>query len=312
MMVVSIFFTVLLTVICSFGNGIHDIGLIGFPIIIGFSSIILDQRQLIISSTLSILGLSWLVIGAQFELFEPIPVPAGNAGDFIIASLMILLGGFVAFSLTSNMKNSLKHVQREIAISKKDANILFREMEEKEEIISEIHTAVINSLSHIQQLVAYKKTEKNDLFDETYNSLKRKIIVIEIAHNILLKTNAPIYLDLMELARQTIDAYEKHLQTKVLRVDISKETCFTSLDQAINFGICLLELVYELDSEGIDSLNISLTIQDDNILLQFTGFEELKHPELGIVMDLLTKQLKGDLQKSSSKVSLIFKPKPMK
>ena len=308
-MIVSFFFTLLLTAVCSFGNGIHDIGLIGFPIIIGFSSIILDQKQLIIASVLSVLGLSWLVVGAQFNFFEPIPVPPGNTGDFIIAALLIVLGGFVAFSLTRNMKNSLRHVQREISISKKDANHLAKEIYKKEEIISEIHKAAINSLSHIQQLIAHKQIDKASSSSNIHNSLKRKILVMEIAHNILLKERAPIFLDIMELARKVLDSYEKNLQIKVLQIEISQKRCTTSLDQAINFGICLLELVSELDDEKIVLLKIRLYAEENRVTLKLAGFEDLKHGELGIVMNLLTKQLKGELKKKPSEVILTFTTK---
>ena len=310
-MIVVIFFTVLLTIVCSFGNGIHDIGLIGFPILIGFSGILLDQRQLIISATLSVLGLTWLVLGVQFNFFEPIPVPVGELGDFIIASLLILIGGLVAFSLTSNMKDSLKKANKEIDSSRNEALHLSDQIDQKEEIIEEIHKAVINSLGHIRHLVEHSPKETEELV-EIYESLKRKILVIEAAHGILLTEKAPILLDIKELTKEILTKYEASLSTPVLQVDIDKASCIISLDQAIHYGIFLIELVHEVDQYPSDSFKITLTMQEDLIQLMLHGFENGHQEKLSIIMDLLSKQLKGTLRKSDQEITLLFLPSTKK
>lgn len=303
----AIFFTVLLTIICSFGNGIHDIGLIGFPILIGFSSILLDQKQLIMSSVLSVLGLTWLVIGDQFEFFEPVPVPVGKLGDFIIASLMIVIGGLVAFGLTRNMKNSLKTANKEIDSSKKEALHLSDQIDQKEEIIEEIHKAVINSLGHIRHLIDHSSKSSKELV-EVYESLKRKILVIEAAHGILLTEKAPILLDIKELTKEILTRYEASIITPMLHIDIDKASCIISLDQAIHYGIFLIELVYEVDQYPSDSFKITLSAQEDKIELRLYGFENGSQKKLSIIMDLLSKQLKGTLKKSDGEITLSFLP----
>ncbi len=310
-MMVAIFFTVLLTIICSFGNGIHDIGLIGFPILIGFSSILLDQKQLIISSVLSVLGLTWLVLGDRLSLFEPIPVPVGELGDFIIASLMITIGGLVAFSLTSNMKDSLKKANKEIDSSRNEALHLSDQIDQKEEIIEEIHKAVINSLGHIRHLIDHSPKETDELV-KVYESLRRKILVIEAAHGILLTDKAPILLDIKELTKEILTKYEISLSTPVLQVDIDQASCIISLDQAIHYGIFFIELVHEVDHYPSDSFKITLTMQEDLIQLRIHGFENGHQEKLSIIMDLLSRQLKGKLRKSDREIILSFLPSTKK
>lgn len=306
-MIVSVFFTFMLTLTCSLGNGIHDIGLIGFPIIIGFSSIILDQKQLLIASILSVMGLAWLVVGERFDFFTPVHVPTGTAGDLLIASLFIILGGYVAFSLTNNMRHSLQKAQGEVDASRKEANALFKEIEENEEIIVEVHRTVMNSLGHIQQLVNHKRKDLTEI-NPSFESLDRKIMVIEEAHHILLKKQAPILLSINELTRSILNRYEKALSTPVLHIDIGKNDCIMRLDQAINYGICLVELVHELDELKCQSLKISMEFKENVVGLILQGFTGMEFKELSIVMDLLTKQLKGELVKTHDLVSLTFKP----
>ncbi|WP_420575872.1 hypothetical protein [Ekhidna sp.] len=307
MMTVAVFFNILLTAVCSLGNGIHDIGLIGFPIIIGFSSIILDQKQLIIASILSILGLSWLVVGEQFNWYTPHPVTMDASGDFLVSGLLICIGGFVAFSLTRNMKASLKKAQREIEVSKNEADHLAQQIEQKEEIIEEIHNAVINSLGHIRQLIEHNPNDNDELI-AVHDSLKRKIIVIEAAHGILLEDKAPILLDVTELTREVLARYEKKLTTPILHIDIDTTSCIISLDQAIHFGIFLIELIHKVDQNASNSLAIRLSIKMGNIELKLSGFENGDRDELGVVMELLTKQLKGSLSRSPNEIVFTFQP----
>lgn len=311
MMLVAVFFTLLLTAVCTLGNGIHDIGLIGFPIIIGFSSIILDQKQLIIASILSILGLSWLVIGDRIGLFIPVPIPVGSLGDFIITGLLISIGGFVAFSLTRNMRDSLKKAQNEIEASKSEATHLAEQIDQKEEIIEEIHRAVINSLAHIKHLID-QNPERSEEFTQVYESLRRKIIVIEAAHSILLEDKAPILLDVKELTREILSKYEKRLNTSVIHMDIDHASCTVSLDQAIHYGILLIELIHQVDQYSSEAFNIMLNFQDGKIELKLNGFENDANSDLSVVMDLLTKQLKGSLQQEKNEVKLSFEPSKKK
>lgn len=303
---VVIFFNILLTIACSLGNGINDIGIIGFPIIIGFSGIILDQKKLAIASILSIAGVLWLVIGEYLNIYTPISKPIGSAGDFLVSALLIILGGIVAFSLTRNMKTSLKDAQREIFISKKDANNLRKETNEKLEIIEEIHRTVINSLNYIQQLIDNKQQNINEL-RPVYESLKRKVMVIEVAHTILLSEKAPIMLDIRELTSRLLKAYEKKLKTSMLRIDTGSLSHSVPLDLAINYGICLIELMNDADCEKNEMICATLSIQKETIDLTLSGFEGNQSAEPGIVLELLTKQLKGTLSKSSSEFRLTFK-----
>lgn len=310
---ISVLFNILLTAVCTLGNGIHDIGLIGFPIIIGFSSIILDFKQLMITSLLSVLGLTWLVLGEVLGAFVPISSSVGTVGDLIVSSLLVIMGGFVAFSLTNNMKGSLKRAKQEIQLSASGAEKLAKETEAKLEIIEEIHRAVIKSLTYIRHLIDFKKNESSELVP-IYESLQRKILVIEAAHDILLTAGAPIVLDIKLLVQTILSRYEKELKTKLLYIDMGTNSCFVSLDEAINFGICIIEIVHEADQTSKESLQAKLKITGDEVHFSLSGLENTnpKTNEINMVIDLLTKQLKGTLERGSYTTSLLFNSSHLK
>lgn len=309
--IVSVLFTILLTGLCTLGNGVHDIGIIGFPIIIGFSSIILDFKQLIFTSLLSIIGLTWIVLGEISGIYDPITASSGTIGDFIISSLLILMGGMVAFSLTSNMKSSLKRVNHEVELSRSGSKRLAGEIESKQEIIQETHQAVLKSLTYIQHLINFKYNESSSELTPTYESIKRKILVIECAHEILLNEDASIVLDLKLLVQSIFNCYEKELSTKMLHMDLNTDSCFTTLDEAINFGICITELVHITDSFSEESLSIKLSIKERRVDFILSGSDKIgKIDNLGMVIDLLTQQLKGTLMKKENTMTLSFTSNP--
>ncbi len=301
-----IFFNIILTIVCTIGNGINDIAIIGYPIIIGFSGIILNQRKLTIASILGILSVVWLVLGERLNLYTPDIIQTGDWGDFFAASSLIFIGGFVGFSLSYNMKRSLKIAQSEILTSKRDAESLEKKTEEKLEIIEEIHRAVINSLSHIQQLIEHRQKESNDLL-VIYEGLKRKVLVIEVAHKILLHEKAPIILDIHEITARLLKEYEKNISSQMMQIDLSNDSLDVRLDLAINYGICLLELINEVDHPENERLIIDLSIEHENVKLRLAEFVQRKdHKDQGIVMELLTKQLNGKLEKSPNEMLLTF------
>lgn len=298
-MIVIIFFTILLTFVCSLGNGINDVGIIGYPIIIGFSGILLDQRNLAIASLMSIVGVGWLVISERVGVYNNIPTPDGGLGDFLIASLMIALAGFVAFSLTSKMKQSLKNAQQEISTSKADAEKLSAEIDHKLGIIEEIHHTAINSLGHIQQLIRLKQGKSSQQYIPVYESLKRKVLVVEVAHSILLSQQTPIKLDIRGLTSTLLNEYEKNLKTPVLQLDMGNASHIVPLDFAINFGICLLELMHEVDSESNSMLSARLSIDSETITLKISNFQSMHQMDESLVIDLLLKQLNGTLERDN-------------
>lgn len=303
-MIVIIFFTILLTFVCSLGNGVNDVGIIGYPIIIGFSGILLDQRNLAIASLLSIVAVSWLVIGERLEVYDNPTTPIGALGDFTISSLMIALSGFVAFSLTSKMKQSLKNAQQEISISKTDAGKLSAEVNHKLEIIEEIHHTAINSLSHIQQLIRSKQDKSHQQYIPFYESLRRKVLVIEVAHGILLSEQTPIKLDIRELTARLLNEYEKNLQTAVLQFDVGNSSHTVPLDFAINFGICILELIHEADDQSNSRLAAQLSIDAESIILEISDFHQMGPIDKRVVIDLLLKQLNGTLERNHNMIRL--------
>lgn len=308
---IVVFFSLLITLICTVSEGIHDLGIIAYPIIIGFSGIILIRKKLIIASVLCLIGVIWLVLGDLFHIYNPLIPGRGNIGDFIVATTIILLGAYVAFSITTGMKHSLHKAQRGIQSTKKEAAKLSNELNEKSKIIDEIHKKVMNSMGYIQRLIHIQQ-RLNTETNEEYKSLTRKTIVIQIAHAQAMSRGNTEEVKLTSFLESLILKYLEIVNSN-LDVDFQIEDHTITLDDAIYLGICLLELIHLIISNSQKKLTISVT-KLDHTNIQLSGFslhQPIETYSSWIILDLIIRQLKGTFtyeNEPKSPMTISFKP----
>ncbi|RPH60188.1 MAG: PAS domain S-box protein, partial [Chloroflexi bacterium] len=93
-----------ITVLLSVGQGIHDIGLMDYVLLLIVSSYVLRQRGIVVVTGLIILSVALVVFGEIFH-FLPVKVSPGyflpRPADFFIVSLTIVIGA-IAISMMAN------------------------------------------------------------------------------------------------------------------------------------------------------------------------------------------------------------------
>jgi PAS domain S-box-containing protein len=112
--IVSLTMVTLLTGILSHGQGIHDIGLVVYALILIISSFFLKRKGIIIVTCAIILALATLVWG---EIYQILPLRiqstdlAARPADFVIVTLIMLVGAVAIGLLTDTMTSSLVKAQ---------------------------------------------------------------------------------------------------------------------------------------------------------------------------------------------------------
>ena len=112
--VLAVTIILLITWLATFGQGIHDIGLLGFPVILIVAGLILRGRVILYLAILIILCIGWLVFGDINGLYQPVRSIAGSPQDFFIASIVILVAGNAVYRLVNNVYENLSRAEREI------------------------------------------------------------------------------------------------------------------------------------------------------------------------------------------------------
>ena len=104
----------LITALATFGNGLYDIGVLGFPVILIVAGLFLRERMIQGITILSIICLGWLALSIPLHLSSPSFGGLGYIQDFIIGSIIVLVAGNAVNRLTKNVYDNLQEAEQEI------------------------------------------------------------------------------------------------------------------------------------------------------------------------------------------------------
>jgi len=105
---------VMITWLATFGQGLYDIGVLGYPVILIVAGLFLRGRVLMYLAFGVILCLAWLVFGDLYGLYEPSFITSTLPEDFFIGSIIILIAGNAVYRLSRNVYRSLAKAEQEI------------------------------------------------------------------------------------------------------------------------------------------------------------------------------------------------------
>lgn len=111
--ILAVTIILLITVLSTHGQGIYDIGILGFPVTLIVAGLILRGRIILYLALLIILCMAWLVFGDIYNFYAPLVTNEAALEDFFIGSIIILVAGNAVFRLVRNMHQSLTHADEE-------------------------------------------------------------------------------------------------------------------------------------------------------------------------------------------------------
>jgi diguanylate cyclase (GGDEF)-like protein/PAS domain S-box-containing protein len=108
----SIFFV---TLFSTFGYGLRDYAILGYPAAIVFAGLVKQRRGLVVSTLLTIVSLTWLVLGEKYGLIIVPEYYHPSWLDVFLSSQGILLTAVVVDLLVTNLKERLTQLRLELA-----------------------------------------------------------------------------------------------------------------------------------------------------------------------------------------------------
>ncbi|MCG7853129.1 MAG: hypothetical protein MIO92_11470, partial [Methanosarcinaceae archaeon] len=110
---------VTVTMMATIGQGMHDIAIMAFPVIIIISSLMMQRRGFIFFSFLTIAAVGWLVFGEVNGWFIPRSPETTNWVDFFLMTAILLVATVTINLLATNLRESLEQARQEIAQRKR-------------------------------------------------------------------------------------------------------------------------------------------------------------------------------------------------
>jgi len=112
--ILAVTLILMITGLATLGKGIHDIGILGYPVILIVAGLILRGRIVMYLAFFIILCSGWLVFGDYLGWYHTEPVTPGDPQDFFVVSIIILIAGNSVYRLIKNVYQNLQQAEKEI------------------------------------------------------------------------------------------------------------------------------------------------------------------------------------------------------
>lgn len=260
--------TGLATFICTIGHGIHEIGMIVFPVIVLFSSFVLRIQGVIITTTIVLVCLAWLVYGQQEGYFPLRPAPPGSYANVIIVSILLIINLIISYSLVSIIKMSLRNAVVEINDQKQLENEIRSNLEVKILLLQEVHHRVKNNLSLVNSILDLEVVGVRSA-SAGFQKFKQQVQTIAKVHEPILDSTKQ-EIDLKDYLETLIFQYVIKNEIKDEFLDLNLGHCLIDSSKAVPFGVTLNEAMsLFVRPESVTS--ITLLEQKETVELEIKG-----------------------------------------
>jgi len=121
---------VMVTLVATIGQGIHDFTILAYPIIIVFASLALDRLGFRIFVILTLVAVAWLVFGEALGLFVSKNYETPGLIDFLEAAVILSIAALAVNLLSANIRKNLDLAKQEI-VQRKQAETALLESEQR-------------------------------------------------------------------------------------------------------------------------------------------------------------------------------------
>lgn len=290
---------------CTFGNGIHETGIIVLPVIVLFSGLVMNVRGVIITTLTVIFCLAYIVFAEQFGMYTSRKIPAVRWVDLIVVQAVTIIHIFVTYSFSNITKKNLNRVQSELNNQKKYRNEISENLNEKSELLRLVHHRVKNNLLLINSLIEL----------ETYGNPQEKEELAEITQSIhtIARAHDPLY-HTEDYKQVAIKPYLEKLiaaniqSTGIDNYQVELEGRFLFHEKALLLGIILQKILSNISSSKQDDVLIKLESDKNQINLSVATIDQTQMSGIETsLIELLTEELDGSLEISGKEVKVSFK-----
>ena len=240
----------LITWLATLGQGIYDIGLLGFPVILIVAGLILRGRVIMYLAFFIILCMGWLGFGAQYGWYQPTVNTQGSIGDFFVGSIIILVAGNAVYRLVRNVYDTLAQAEKEIEMREKaeqEREAVIQKLKLKNQELDRFAVRVSHDLkTPLITVAGFLGFLEKDIKDGNHERVERNVAQISDAAKKMGKfvdelldlsrvgriVNPPSNVAFDAIVQEALTAAEGVLKAKQVRVKIEAIFPFVHVDRA--------------------------------------------------------------------------------
>ncbi|MGA7192167.1 MAG: GAF domain-containing protein, partial [Anaerolineales bacterium] len=112
--ILAVLFITLITLTATYGEGIHNLSVLAFPVVLIVASLVIRKRMMVFLTLYNILCVAWLVFGELSGLYKPFTIARSVPGDFFTTGVILILTAFMVRLITETMFQSSINLQKEL------------------------------------------------------------------------------------------------------------------------------------------------------------------------------------------------------
>ena len=297
--------TIATTLSCILGNGVHETGIIVLPVIVLFSSLIMNVRGVILTTVVVIICLAFIVFGEQFGLYPSRGVPAVRWVDLVVVLSITIIHTYVTYSFANITKKNLNRAKNELQNQERFKNEINANLEEKSELLRLVHHRVKNNLLLINSLIELETHGRPEI-KEKLSDVTKSIHTIARAHDPLYHTNDYKQVAIKPYLEKLISSFAQSVGVKDLVVKLDDKLIFH--EKAILIGIILQRIVSNIEQGDLEKLQVTLRAKKDHLTLKIslTNGNKISDSQKSLI-ESLVEEIDGDFKLAPTEATVIFK-----
>ncbi|HEY5730054.1 MAG TPA: histidine kinase dimerization/phospho-acceptor domain-containing protein, partial [Anaerolineales bacterium] len=247
-MAVTIIF--LIPWLATFSQGIYDIGVLGYPVILIVAGLILRGGAIMYLAFLIIACMAWLAFGDLWNLYQPVFPAQTNLEDFFIGSIIILVTRNAVYRLVRNVFQSLSRAEQEIRMreeAEKEREEIIHHLDRKNQELDRFAIRVSHDLkTPLITLAGFLGYLEKDINDGDFERARKDFSQINDAAKTMGKfvdelldlsrvgriTNPPREVAFDEIIQDALKAVDGVLKSRQVQVEIDAIFPFVHVDRA--------------------------------------------------------------------------------
>lgn len=306
MAILIIVLVVTATASCVLGNGIHETGMIVFPMIILFSSIVMNVRGVLATSFLVIGAIALIVYTEQYTTLGIFPVPRARLLDLVAVICLLIIHAIVTHNLSRITQTSLERSLQEL-----DAQELIKQevednLNQKSLLLRQVHHRVKNHLSLLTSLIDIESMQLTN-GKEKLKELSNSIHTIARAHDPLYHTEDYKQVSVKPYFEKLTSSFSQ--SNGLNQIELKMEDGLIFHETALSAGIILQEILKIISKSGDPSMTITLQIAQNLTLEVALNNQEIDYIDGSIessLINLLAADLEADAELGRRSIKLSF------
>jgi len=248
--VLAVTIILLITWLATLSQGIYDIGILGYPVILIVAGLILRGRMVMYLAFLIITCMAWLVFGDLWGWYEPVFLTRAKPEDFFLGGIIILVAGNAVYRLARNVYHNLALAEEENRMrqeAEQKREEVIQQLKRKNQELDRFAVRVSHDLkTPLITLAGFLGYLEKDLKAEKYEQANRDFLQMNEAAKKMGKfvdelldlsrvgriTNPPKDVAFNEILDDALKAADGLLKAKQVQVEIDSIFPFVHVDRA--------------------------------------------------------------------------------